>query len=826
MYRYLVLIAICLNLSFTGLSLRPLWAQTEPAPAHSQPQLDRPLSNQPQTDKSPSPSSDSFAARIADWTRGMNAADQYVNGKQQASDRTEKFKSNLLRIRGEAIEARDQAQVAATAVERLLRALGPTTSGESAAPEAPAVTSSRKTYQDQITTLRGEAAQAALAIARADSLLMALDVLDQRKFIARLLRQYPPPLAAIVVEQTVRDSLMLIGKLIDAPFDWLANLDLDGAPLRDFLLYKIGILLLPVIIIGAVTRRWIVRRFGRDPHIKHPHFVRALFAALAEAIGRGLIPGLLLSVFLFRAWSDNAVGSGLFQEVIKFLCLSAILFVVGVALSGAVLSPRAPEWRVLPVTGSAATHLNRWIRLLLVVFAFDYFIVNLTNIIGTSSAFDSFFRLTMSGVEGGLVIMLAQPSLWRRRITQAQGEGYAAVLGNSSDGLWRSLRIAAIIIAAAGILSALVGYSILSRYLIHNLVITAGTIAALMLMRGLIREIFIALFHWRAFRRSLRFRREVRRTVFFWIWLALDIALAVATLFLVAPIWDVPSETLTRNLMSFFDRIAIGGAVISLKDIALAIIVFFAIIVLTRLFQRTVVERVLRQTRLDRGIQNSLTSGLGYLGVVLAGLFAITVMGLDLSSLAIVAGALSVGIGFGLQNIVNNFVSGLILLFERPVKVGDWVVVGDNQGYIRKIKVRSTEIETFQSATVIIPNAEFLSTAVLNWTHGNSRGRVDITISMHLRTDIKKAEDILLRCAKMHRKVLRRPEPVVFLQNITFIAIDLELRCYTDDISSSGSIASDIRKAAFTAFVEEEIFLSPIPAPALPPPSPAPTNKS
>jgi len=809
MHRFLPPFALRLSLSL-GLSLVLVGFVPETALAQT-----RPATTAEQTKSAPAPA-DSFTTRINDWNRGMNAADQYAKGKQQTNDRTEKLKSNLLRIRGEAVDARDQAQAAAAAVERLLRALGPAPE-EGGSPEAPAVASSRKTYQDQITTLRGEASQAALAVARADGLLMALDALNQREFIAELLRQYPPPLAATTIEQFVRDSLVLIGELINAPFDWLANLDLSGAPLRDFLLYKVGVLLLPIIVIGAITRRWIVRKFGRDPRIKEPNFVRALFAALAEAIGRGLIPALVLSVFLFRAWSDTVVGSGLFQEAVKFLCSAAILFVIGAALSSAVLSPSAPEWRVVPITGSAATRLNRWIRLLLTIFAVDYFIVNLTDLISTSASFDSFFRLVMSGVEGGLILSLARPSLWRRRILLGQTSGYAASLGNPGDGIWQSLRLATIVVAAAGILSALVGYSILSKYLIHNLVVTAGIIAALMLARGLIREIFIALFHWRTFRRSLHLKREGRRTVFFWIWLALDIALAVATLFLVAPVWDVPSETFTRNLTSFFDGIAIGGAVISLKDAALALVVFFGVVVVTRLFQRTVVERVLRQTRLDRGIQNSLTSGLGYLGVILAGLFAITVMGLDLSSLAIVAGALSVGIGFGLQNVVNNFVSGLILLFERPVKVGDWVVVGNHQGYIRKIKVRSTEIETFQLATVIIPNAEFLSTAVINWTHGNSQGRIDVGISVLPRADIATIEEILLRCAKAHRKVLRRPSPVVFLQNVTATTLDFELRCFTDDVWSLGNTASDLRKAIFKTFAAEEIVLAPSPAPTAKP---------
>ena len=193
MRRFFAPIALCVSLILAGFFAETALAQTRPAPTAEQ------------TKPVPAPA-DSFAIRINDWNRGMNAADQYAKGKQQTNERTEKFKSSLLRIRSEAVEARDQAQAAAAAVERLLRALGPAPE-EGGSPEAPAVASSRKTYQDQITTLRGEASQAALAVARADGLLMAQDALNQREFIAELLRQYPPPLAATTIEQFVRDSL-------------------------------------------------------------------------------------------------------------------------------------------------------------------------------------------------------------------------------------------------------------------------------------------------------------------------------------------------------------------------------------------------------------------------------------------------------------------------------------------------------------------------------------------------------------------------------------------------------------------------------------------
>ena len=158
--------------------------------------------------------------------------------------------------------------------------------------------------------------------------------------------------------------------------------------------------------------------------------------------------------------------------------------------------------------------------------------------------------------------------------------------------------------------------------------------------------------------------------------------------------------------------------------ILLGILLFTALLFLTRVIQRRLRENVLVAPRMDAGIAHSIDTAVGYLGTALAAIIAISYAGFDITSLAIVAGALSVGIGFGLQSIVNNFVSGLILLIERPIKVGDWVVVGNEQGNVKRISVRSTEIETFDRASLIVPNSELITGRVLNWTHRNALGRV------------------------------------------------------------------------------------------------------
>ena len=287
------------------------------------------------------------------------------------------------------------------------------------------------------------------------------------------------------------------------------------------------------------------------------------------------------------------------------------------------------------------------------------------------------------------------------------------------------------------------------------------------------------------------------------------VLIGLPVLFLLWTVTWIDFRALANKAFFGFD---VGNVTVSPWSILLVALVLFSGIAITKLFVGWLNRRILLETRIDKGVQDSVRKGATYAGYIIAAGFALTAAGLEFSNLALVAGALGVGIGFGLQSIVNNFVSGLILLAERPIRVGDWVSIPAGEGLVKKINVRATEIETFDGCSIIVPNSNLITESVKNWTHSDTMGRFTVNVSVGYDSDAEKVKELLLQLTKAHPNVLTYPEPVVTLQKFGPYSLDFEIKGTVGDIFYGVFVASDLRFAILKAFAEKGIV---IPQPSL-----------
>lgn len=496
---------------------------------------------------------------------------------------------------------------------------------------------------------------------------------------------------------------------------------------------------------------------------------------------------------------------------IPIRALVIVIFLISAAygLCTAILAPGNPKWRLANLPNWSARRAMILIVSAATIFALDFYISRLNSVL--------FTPLSLALGEGAVADLLIAILLGFALRTISKGH-QALVDPNAPEGLsqgilrWRWVQFVCWIAVLAIPVAQVFGYLSLSQFIATQLVVTGIIMGALALSIMLVDETLTrgigeggdeSLAEQIGNTLGVQ-RNRIELTAILVNGLFKLTLIVIAMSFLLVP-WGLESKDVFTWLRGAFFGISIGGLTFSMATIFMSILIFFAIIVITRSIQAWLESRFLPHTNLDIGIRTSVKTAFGYLGILLAFSLSLTYLGFDLSSLAIVAGALSLGIGFGLQSIVNNFVSGLILLVERPIKSGDWIVVGSDEGYVRKISVRSTEIQTFDNASVIIPNSDLISGVVTNWMHKDMKGRVKIPIGVGYGSDPVQVQEILLEIAEAHPAVMQRPQPRAYFLDFGASSLDFELRVHLRNIDTGLTIKSELRTTILTKLREANI---------------------
>lgn len=653
--------------------------------------------------------------------------------------------------------------------------------------EAPEITAKRSDLEQRMTLLQAPVKTAVVAHSRADGLIRGIDEIIRSRQTDALLKLGPSPLNPVHWRTGGQAVRGILDNLRSETAQAIAS------PAQQVLLKNnlpiIVVLLLAAFVLLLRARYWMERlsmaveaKTGTKVGVQG-RWILVFLLSIAQ-LALPLIGLLLFSEAIYATEMVGVRGDVVLSSIVTL----GVIFMVARWLGGRTFPKSEQTSAALNLNSDQRAKGRIFAAALGVFVGLDLMVARVSQFENWSSDIRVVLVFPVLLLIGYVLLRLAKFLQIHVQNEQVQGESRSY-----RNGIIYYLGRVIMILAIIGPVLAAIGYFQAAQSIVIPLAMSLGLLALLMILQRMSTEIYALLIG----------SSERAREALIPVLVNFLLVLGAAPFF--ALIWGARTTDLAELWARFQAGVPLGDARISPAVFMTFAIIFAIGYMLTRLLQGTLRNTVLPKTKLDLGGRNAITSGIGYIGIFLAALVAISSAGIDLSSLAIVAGALSVGIGFGLQNIVSNFVAGIILLIERPISQGDWIEVGGQMGIVRDISVRSTRIETFDRTDVIVPNSDFVSGVVTNWTRGNSIGRVIVKVGVAYGNDTKRIEGLLRKIAQAHPMVLANPAPLILFSGFGESSLDFEIRAILRDVNWKLSVNSDLNHEIARVFAEEDI---------------------
>jgi potassium-dependent mechanosensitive channel len=713
----------------------------------------------------------------AAWEKTANRAEAIIADPQTTN-------AGLDALRKDMVDARSTFQAAQSAnktrigtLQTQIAALGPVPAD--GATEAPEIAARRKTLNDQLTKLQAPGIAADEAYTRADAIIKEIDTLVRTRQADALMQLWPMPVdpgnwpAAV---GSLTDTVSSLGgEVSDA---W--SIDNRRAELKNNLPVILAYLGFAVLLlargrswIDRLTERLLTRTTGRGREI----------LALIASVGQIVLPfvGVLMLVQAVKLTGMVGMTGQKLLSVLPAMGLT----VFAARWLGMQVFPRSDDRPVFRLAPERRAEGRIYFTALVALDALRRALVG-SGI--AQNATNSVLSFPILAVAGLMLFRIAR--LLRKHIANDVEPEEAT---SYRDRLIGVMATALMVISIGAPILGAIGYIAAATHVIYPTSLTLALIALLIIAQRLVDDIY----DW------ITGNDQGEDSALLPV--LIGFTLTVLTFPIFALIWGARVSDLLELWTTVNAGFSIGSTRISPSNFITFLFLFAIGYGATRMVQGALKTSVLPKTRIDLGGQNAIVVGTGYLGLVLSALIAVTSAGIDLSSLAIVAGALSVGIGFGLQNIVSNFVSGIILLIERPVSEGDWIEVGGVQGTVRSISVRSTRIETFDRADVIVPNSNLIIGTVTNMTKYSRVGRLIVKVGVAYGTDTRRVEKILREIAVAQPLVVLKPPPQVVFQGFGADSLDFDVRVILRDVNFVMDVRSELNHQIAERFAKEGI---------------------
>lgn len=732
------------------------------------------------------------------WERDATRAASVLDANRASVDGLQTLREQLVSWRELFLRRQNQRQDVVETVRSQLEALGP--APEDGQTESAEIATRRSELNEELADLTAPIRRAEEAYTRADGLVSRLDSIVRDRQTNKILELNPTPLNPALWPEALTAISEVWGRVATEVRD-NSRSPLQSQALRDNLplIIIMGVLGLALAIRGGA---WVERGLARLRDSRHASKARVRVGVFIVSLATLLLP--LFGMLLIIGAANQSEMFGVAGTEILGIATGAVLMMYTARWLGRQIAPPAyPPHPLLTLSEGQSVQLRVLANVGGILLAADLALALLLEarlISETALSVLGLPVIVLGGLFlyrlGQLMVQSAKADAQALADAHAENASGAGADGSPFDGpgglILRYLGRAAHVVAVVGPLLAAIGYTFAGNAIVFSTYLSLGLIAVIAILQRLVKDLYATLRGDEASSDGL-------------IPVLIGFALAVAALPLFALIWGAQVSDISEAWNVISDGVPLGETRISPVDFLKFAVVFALGYGLTRLFQGTLRGQVLPRTNLDTGGRNAIVAGTGYVGIFLAAVIAIASAGIDLSSIAIVAGALSVGIGFGLQTIVSNFVSGIILLIERPISEGDWIEVGGTMGVVKKISVRATQVETFDRRDVIVPNADLISTSVTNWTKGNLSGRIIVPVGVAYGTDTRKVEAILREIAEAQPLVILNPPPAVLFRGFGADSLDFEIRAVLRDVNYAIAVPSDINHAIAERFAAEGI---------------------
>ncbi|MGI9381261.1 MAG: mechanosensitive ion channel domain-containing protein [Methyloligellaceae bacterium] len=677
-----------------------------------------------------------------------------------------------------------------------LQRLGP--APKEGEPESDTLASQRTLIRDEVAAYSGLTKRAEVLLLRADQIIAVYNAKRRQEFLSRLLSRSQNFGDGNFWTQTLPNSVREMGRITDWTAGWIGKKLRQSWLLFITTLFVAGAAGLALFVLSYRLLRSVgTRTLGPDDDYTRSERGAAI---LRRTLSVSLPIVGMFAVFQLVSSSFELLTATEFEFSRQFLLLISVAVFLLSAFRYSFI-PRDRGEQLFRLHETSSRWLFRLASLYVMVWLVDHVLQLIEHTTLASLALgisrSLFFAIIYSIILGSLLLVrLIRPD--------------AGALSRQTYGWPRWIYGVVALFAFVIFAAALLGYVTLAHFIGSQIVTTGGLLFLLSLVHLMAEYLSTPKknFSEDAEQDEDAHPPMINATQGVVLGIGLDLLVLLIGIPLLLLQWGYEWSEVRSWISSAFFGFQIGAFNLSLQSVFLAIGTFIAGLMLTRTVRRMFERRTEYVFADDTGTQDSIAKILTYLGFALTILVALSFVGLGLSNLVLIAGALSIGIGFGLQSIVNNFVSGLILLTERPIKKGDWIILNEVEGFVEQIKVRSTEIRTFDRSSVIIPNADLITGRVTNWTYGNKTGRVVVDVGVAYDSDPERVFELLMEIARSQPKALRNPQPRCLFSDFADSALIFSLRVYIANVEDTFEVRTSVRNAIWKKFREEGIEIA------------------